>query len=64
MELWVHEARVVKTWTRSRQSLKRATKPKTILSKMPYARRHTGVAKSGDTSGKKARGGVANIEHV
>jgi hypothetical protein len=34
------------------------------LSKMTYARLHTGVAKSEDTSGKKTCGGVASTEHA
>jgi hypothetical protein len=36
--------------------------PKTILSKMSYARRHTGFAKPGDTSGTKAHIGVTSNE--
>jgi hypothetical protein len=43
---------------------KRVSMPKMILSKTPYAWRHSGVAKSGDTSGKKARDGVASTDHV
>ena len=38
--------------------------PKTILSKLPYARCHTGFAKAGDTSGTKARIGVASTVHA
>jgi hypothetical protein len=49
----------MKAWTRSRQSSKGVSMPRTILLRTPYARRHTGVAKSGDTSGKNAHDGVA-----
>jgi hypothetical protein len=63
MELWAHEGAHDEDMD-SIEAIKERSRPKTILSRMPYARHHTRVAKSGDTSGKKAHGGVASTEHV
>jgi hypothetical protein len=73
MELWAQES-ALESWTQESARdedvdsieaiVEKGVDAKMILLKTPYARSHTGVAKSRDTSGKKARDGVASTEHA
>jgi hypothetical protein len=64
MESWAHEGARDEDVDSIEAVVEESDEAETILSKTPHARRHTRVAKSGDTSGKKARGGAASTEHA